>query len=194
MAYQAIRVEKLTPAIGGEISGVDLSRPPDERTFKEIHEALTENQVIFFRDQRLTPEQHKAFGRLFGELHIHPAAPKEVEGHPEILVIHADEKSKRVAGEVWHTDVSCDPQPPMGSILYMHELPPVGGDTFFASMYAAYEALSEPMKRFVEGLTAWHDGEHVYRGRYGLGDEGKTFPRAEHPVARTPCPGARRST
>jgi taurine dioxygenase len=185
MTYQAIRVEKLTPLIGAEVHGVDLSKPLDERTFKEIHEALIENQVIFFRDQHLTPDQQKAFGRLFGELHMHPAAPKELDGHPEILVIHADEKSKHVAGEVWHTDVSCDLEPPMGSVLYMHELPPVGGDTLFASMYAAYDALSEPMKRFLEPLTAMHEGEHVYRGRYGIDDQGKTFPKAEHPVVRT---------
>ena len=73
----------------------------------------------------------------------------------------------------------------MGSILYMHELPPVGGDTLFASMYAAYEALSPPMKRLLEGMTAIHRGEHVYRGRYGVKDEGKQFPEAEHPVVRT---------
>ena len=92
MAYQSIQIEKLTPHIGGEIHGVDLSQPLDERTFKEIHDALIEHQVIFFRDQILTPEQHKAFGRLFGELHVHPAAPSLLEGHPEILVIHADER------------------------------------------------------------------------------------------------------
>jgi len=185
MSYQAIKVSPLTPNIGAEIHGVDLAQPLDERTFKEIHDALIEHQVVFFRDQVLTPEQHKAFGRRFGELHVHPAAPGLVEGHPEILVIKADEKCKRVAGEEWHSDVSCDPEPPMGSILYMHELPPVGGDTLFASMYAAYEALSEPMKRFLESLAAIHDGEHVYRGRYGADDRGKEYPRAQHPVIRT---------
>ena len=141
--------------------------------------------MIFFRDQHLTPDQQKAFGRLFGELHLHPAAPALLDGHPEILVIHADENSKRVAGEDWHSDVSCDPEPPMGSILYMHELPPVGGDTLFASMYAAYDTLSAPMQRFLEPLTAMHEGEHVYRGRYGVKDEGRVFPKAEHPVIRT---------
>ena len=185
MTYDSIQVEKLTPHAGAEIRGVDLSRPLDERTFKEVHAALIDNGVIFFRDQHLTPDQQKAFGRLFGELHMHPAAPSLLEGHPEILVIHADENSTRVAGEVWHSDVSCDLEPPMGSILYMHELPPVGGDTLFASMYAAYEALSEPMKRFLEPLTAMHEGEHVYRGRYGVNDTGKTFPKAEHPIVRT---------
>ena len=127
MTYTAIQIDKLTPHVGAEIRGVDLARPLDERTFKEIHAALVDNGVIFFRGQHLTPEQQKDFGRLFGELHVHPAAPSLLEGHPEILVIHADEKSTRVAGENWHSDVSCDPEPPMGSILYMHELPPVGG-------------------------------------------------------------------
>jgi taurine dioxygenase len=185
MTYASIQVDKLTPHAGAEIRGVDLSQPLDEPTFKEIHAALIDNGVIFFRDQHLTPEQQKAFGRLFGELHMHPAAPREVPEHPEILVIHADENSKHVAGENWHSDVSCDLEPPLGSILYMHELPPVGGDTLFASMYAAYEALSEPMKRFLEPLTAMHEGEHVYRGRYGVNDTGKVFPKAEHPVIRT---------
>ena len=181
----SLQIEKLTPNVGGVVHGVDLSQPLDESTFKQVHDALIDNGVIFFRDQHLTPEQQKAFGRLFGDLHIHPAAPKELPAHPEILVIHADENSKHVAGETWHSDVSCDLEPPMGSILYMHELPPVGGDTLFASMYAAYDALSEPMKRFLEPLTARHEGEHVYRGRYGLDDKGKSFPKAEHPVIRT---------
>src|SRR5262247_3353045 len=167
MTDQTIHVEPLTPNIGAEVLDVDLARPLDERVFKEIHAALIQHQVIFFRDQHLSVEQHKAFGRLFGELHVHPAAPTGVEGHPEILVIHADENSKWVAGEEWHSDVSCDPEPPLGSILYMHELPPLGGDTLFASMYAAYDALSDTMKRFLEPLTAMHEGEHVYRGRYG---------------------------
>ena len=163
MSHQTLTVEKLTPHIGAEVLGVDLSRPLEEPTFKRVHDALIENQVIFFRDQHMTPEQQKAFGRLFGELAVHPAAPGLVEGHPEILVIHADESSRHVAGENWHSDVSCDPEPPMGSILYMHELPPVGGDTLFASQYAAYDALSPRMKTYLEGLTATHSGEHVYR-------------------------------
>src|SRR4030095_16797176 len=88
-------------------------------------------------------------------------------------------------GENWHTDVSCDPTPPMGSMLYMHELPPVGGDTLFASMYAAYDGLSGPMTRSREPPPAIHDGEHVYRGRYGVDETGKVYPKAEHPVVRT---------
>ena len=186
MSYQSIEVRTLTPSIGAEIFGVDLGGTIGNQQFDEIHDALLRHLVIFFRDQKMTPEQHKDFGRRFGKLHLHPASPSVLAGHPEILVIKADENSKRVAGEVWHSDVSCDPEPPMGSILYMHQ-PPAngGGDTMFANMYVAYEKLSEPMKEFLAGLTAVHDGEHVYRGRYGFNDTGKTYPRAEHPMIRT---------
>jgi len=146
-----------------------------------------EHSVIFFRDQPLEVEQHKAFGRRFGELHIHPGSPPP-PGHPEILIIHADKDSKRVAGEKWHSDVSCDEEPPMGSVLHLWEVPEVGGDTLFASMYAAYDALSDRMKTYLEGLTATHSGEHVYRDRYadrGHDDTGKVYPRAVHPIVRT---------
>jgi taurine dioxygenase len=186
MAPSPIEVRKLTPTLGAEVLGVDLSKDLSPGDLEQIRQALLDNLVIFFREQELTPEQHKAFGRHFGNLHLHPAAPGLVEGHPEILVIKADEKSKHVAGEEWHSDVSCDAEPPMGSILYMTEVPSNGGgDTLFASMYAAHAGLSEPMQRFLEPLTAIHDGEHVYRGRYGVKDEGKTFPHAEHPIVRT---------
>jgi taurine dioxygenase len=186
MAYQSIEVRKLTPTIGAEIFGVDLSRELGNQQFQEIHDALMDNLVVFFRDQTLTPEQHKDFGRRFGRLHVHPAAPGLLEGHPEILVVKANEKSKHVAGEEWHSDVSCEDEPPMGSILHLHEVPADGGgDTLFASMYAAFEALSAPMQRLLEGMTAIHDGERVFRGRYGVDDRGREFPRAEHPMVRT---------
>ena len=133
MPYQTIEVKKLTPVIGAEIHGVDLAAPLGNQTFQEIHDALMENLVIFFRDQAVTVDQHKTFGRRFGELHHHPAAPALLDGHPEILVIHADENSERNDGGLWHSDVSCEPEPPMGSILHIQELPEVGGDTLFAS-------------------------------------------------------------
>ena len=186
MPYQTIEVKKLTPYIGAEIAGVDLSRPLGNRQFQEVHDALMENLVVFFRDQRLSHEEHKAFGRQFGELALHPSSTHSPEGHPEILTIHADESSKHVAGEEWHSDVSCDVEPPMGSILYLTEVPPEGGDTLFASMYAAYDKLSPAIQRLVEGLTAVHDGEPVYRGRFGYKNaRGQDFPKAEHPVVRT---------
>ena len=153
MGYQTIEVRKLTPAIGAEIFGVDLARPLGNQQFQEVHDALMENLVIFFRDQEMTHEQHKDFGRRFGELHIHPPRRTSGSEHPEILVIKADENSKHVAGEEWHSDVSCDAEPPMGSILYMKELPPDGGgNTLFANMYRAYETLSAPIQKLCEGL------------------------------------------
>jgi len=184
--YETIAVDKLTPIIGAELSGIDLSQPLSNRQFEEIHQALAENLVIFFREQHLADEQHLAFGRHFGELHIHPAAP-HAPGHPGLMIIHADKDSPRANGEGWHSDVSCDPEPPMGSILYIRTCPPHGGDTLFASMYAAYEALSDRMKQYLDGLTAIHDGEDVYRGLYanfGVADK-PDYPRAEHPVVRT---------
>lgn len=186
MSQTAPDVRPLTPTIGAEIFGVDLGGDLSNQQFDAIHEALLRHLVIFFRDQRMTPDQHKEFGRRFGKLHLHPASPNLLAGHPEILLIQANEKSKRVAGEVWHSDVSCDPEPPMGSILYMHETPANGGgDTMFANMYVAFDTLSAPMQHFLEGLSAVHDGEHVYRGRYGWNDSGKTYPRSVHPVVRT---------
>jgi taurine dioxygenase len=184
--YETISIDKLTPIIGAEISGADLSRPLGNHQMAEIHRALAENSVIFFRDQELSPEQHLAFGRSFGELHIHPAAP-HAPGHRELMIIHADKDSPRANGEGWHSDVSCDTEPPMGSILYIKTCPPRGGDTLFSSMYAAYEALSDRMKSYLDGLVAVHDGEESYRGTYkNYGVEDKpVYPRAEHPVIRT---------
>ncbi|HEV7635572.1 MAG TPA: TauD/TfdA family dioxygenase, partial [Bradyrhizobium sp.] len=168
--YETIGVEKLTPIIGAEISGVDIGQLVSDdarsnRQMDEIHRALAENLVIFFRDQHITPQQHLAFGRRFGELHIHPAAPHEGED-PALMKIYADKDSPRANGEGWHTDVSCDAEPPMGSILYIKQCPPRGGDTLFASMYAAYESLSDRMKTYLDGLSAEHDGEPIYRGLY----------------------------
>jgi len=185
MAYETIEVRKTTPTIGAEIFGVDLSRQLSNRQFDEIHQALMENLVIFFRDQKLTVEQHKAFGARFGKLHVHPNAPKGFPDHPEILVIKADENSKRVAGEAWHSDVSCDEEPPMGSILYLHEVPPDGGgDTMFANMYQAYETLSEPLRTMLDGLTAIHDSWKAHSGRKPGEGSDMQFPRFEHPVVR----------
>jgi taurine dioxygenase len=187
MSYDAITVTPVTPRIGAEIGGIDLARPLRNRQVEELHRALLRHQVLFFRDQELDVESHKALGRHFGELHIHPNTPGP-EGHPEVLPIHADAGSKRVAGERWHSDVSCDPEPPLGSILYLHTVPPSGGDTLFASMYAAYEALSPKMRSYLEGLTALHSGERSYRrtnALIGVDDRGRVFPQASHPVVRT---------
>jgi taurine dioxygenase len=111
MSYQTIELRKSTPIIGAEISGVDLSEPLGNQQFQEVHDALMHRLVIFFRDQKLNVEQHQAFGRRFGKLHMHPASPDVLSDHPEVLVGQADDKAKYVPGEDWHSDVSCDPEP-----------------------------------------------------------------------------------
>ncbi len=186
MSYETIQVKTLTPTLGAEIGGVDLSRPLGNHQFAEVHDALMRHQVIFFRDQEMTLDQHKDFGRRFGELHVHPYAPGP-EGHPEILRIHADANAKQIAGENWHSDVSCDAEPPMGSILHLHTVPEEGGDTLFASMTAAYDALSERMKAYLDGLVAIHDGTPNYqsRARRDGREDTRSYPRSEHPVIRT---------
>jgi len=187
MGFERIQVKPVTGRIGAEIEGVNLSEPLEDATFAEIREAFLTHCVVFFRDQSLTFESQKALARRFGELHIHPAIPGP-EGHPEIMAIHTDENSTYIAGERWHSDVSCDEEPPLGTLLYLHTVPEVGGDTLFSNMYAAYEALSDRMKDYLDGLTALHDGEPQYRGRYadkGVNDADRVYPRANHPVVRT---------
>ena len=110
-----------------------------------------------------------------------------MEGYPEIFEIHANKNSKIANGEFWHSDVSCDEQPPLGTMLQIHIAPPCGGDTMFSDMYSAYDALSKPIKKLINGLSAKHESEHLYRGRYadrGMDDSGSTFPAADHPIVR----------
>ena len=186
MTRTTLIVRPLTPVIGAEVTGVDLNEL-DDQDFGAIREAFLACGVVFFRDQDISIETQKAFGARFGELVVHPNDPG-VDGHPEVMIIHADEGSVRVAGEMWHSDVSCDPLPPMGSILRLHTVPETGGDTLFASMYAAYEALSDRMKAHLDGLAAIHDGGPYYREvnrLIGRDDGGRQYPSAEHPVIRT---------
>ena len=181
-----ISIRPVTPVVGAEIRGVDLATLTDDQ-FRQIHDALMAHGVIFFRDQALPIDRHKAFGARFGELVAHPNDPG-VDGHPEVMPIHADRNSRRVAGERWHSDVSCDPRPPMGSILRLHTVPDTGGDTLFANMYAAWEALSDRLRALLDGLTAVHDGAPYYRETnrlIGRDDGGRSYPTAEHPIART---------
>src|SRR4030088_3130930 len=141
MGYESIDVTPVTPRIGAMIAGLTLAKPLSNRQVEELHLALAEHQVLFFRDQPMDVDGQERFGRYFGELHIHPSTPGR-EDIPKILPIHADAKSRLINGEHFHSDVSCDEEPPAASILYLHTVPPCGGDTLFASQYAAYEALS----------------------------------------------------
>jgi len=182
MSYDTIEVKPVTRRIGAEIFGVDLGKALSNRQVQEIHDALIAHQVIFFRDQQMSHEAHKALGRHFGPLAIHSGVPG-LPDHPEIVAIHADAQSKFVAGESWHSDLTADAEPPLGSILYIPTVPEAGGDTVFASMYAAYDALSDRMKAYLEGLTAVHDADHVYRPLFP--DVDRKYPCSTHPVIRT---------
>ena len=185
----ALEITPVTPLIGAEISGIDLSKPLSGNELGAVRQALLNHLVLFFREQDMTVEEQKDFGRQFGDLHIHPARDRNgLDGHPEILYINAGPDTSRVNGDEWHSDVSCDPEPPMGSILRLFEVPPAGGDTLFANMYAAYDALSDAMKDFLGGLTAIHDGGPNYidrAKRAGIYKPDKVFPANEHPVIRT---------
>lgn len=177
MTYETIKVKRLSPHVGGEISGIDITKPLDPGVVGEIYRALVDHGVIFFRDQALSLDELVAFGKRFGTLHLHSGF-KGLEQYPEVRMIHADANSKHVAGEDWHTDLSCDPVPPLGSVLHIHTLPDIGGDTIWASMYAAYDALSARMKSYLEGMTATHDGRIAF-GRFN--PDGK-YPISVHPV------------
>ena len=190
--YDLIEVTPLGGTIGAEISGVDMSAPLGNQLFQEVHDALIENQVIFFRDQDITPAQHVAFARQFGTLQVHPLAPK-LEEHPEVLVLESKE-DKRNAANAWHSDVTFDEEPPLGSILLARVVPERGGDTLWADMYAAYEALSPAMKRYLEGMRAVHQAggarfEQTFEKDDARAGEVKQDKRAvapaEHPIVRT---------
>ena len=182
VSYKQIDVEPLTPTIGALVSGVDLTQPVDDALLSEIHTAWMEHLVLFFRAQPMSPDQHLAFGRRFGELHIHPAAPY-AQDTPELMVIHTDKDSFRNNGERWHSDVSADEEPPMGSLLHIHQVPSRGGDTSWSNMYAAYEALSPTMQTLLDPLTALYASD--YSGQYGDHQPQRESPQAVHPVVRT---------
>jgi taurine dioxygenase len=174
--YRAITVKAYNPHIGAEIGGVDLTRPLPPDVLTELRRALVEHLVVFFRDQRIGFEDHARLAEYFGTIgqHVGRKTNSQATDDTRVRKFHADGETPRVSGNVWHTDQSCSPIPPLASILYLHTVPPNGGgDTGFASMYAAYEALSEPMKRCLSGLTAIHDGVHVF---------GEGTPNAVHPV------------
>jgi taurine dioxygenase len=188
IAGRRIEAKPFSPVLGAEVRGIDLANGLDEESYREIRAAFLQFGVLFFKGQsEIPPDVHVAIGKRFGDLHLHPAAP-HLPAHPEVFVIHAHRDSKVANGEFWHSDVSCDEVPPLGTMLQIHVLPEIGGDTLFANMYAAHDALSSPMRQMLTGLTAQHASEHVYRGRYadrGVDDRGTRYPEATHPVVRT---------
>ena len=182
-------IKPFAPNLGAVITNVNLSNDINDVELKGIRDAFHKYQVLFFQNQsEISPRNHIKLGRCFGELHIHPAAPK-MKNYPQIFEINTDKNSKIANGaEDFHSDVSCDIEPPLGTMLQLHILPECGGDTMFANMYMAYEALSNPMQKFLSDLKASHESEHFYRGRYKteINSESKTeYPSAIHPVIRT---------
>lgn len=158
---QSLNIRRTAGALGAEISGVDLSRDLPDETIAAIRLALVEHQVIFFRDQDLTPEQQVAFGRRFGPLNIHPYV-QGMAGQPEVMEIIKEPSDKTNFGGGWHSDMSFLETPAIGSILYAVEIPQFGGDTLFASQAAAFEALSPGLQKTLEGLNAVHSASREY--------------------------------
>jgi taurine dioxygenase len=200
-SYRNIEVKPVAGALGAEISGIDLARL-DAATFAEIERAWLQYLVIFFREQNIGPEHQIALAKRFGDIHYHPFM-RGLGEHPEILEIVKQEGDTRAFGQVWHTDQMFNPQPAKATILYAKETPDVGGDTMFANMYLAYDALSQPMRALLAGLKTWNVGDRKRLGRAeGVGaragrytgnptmaakvrDPGDQPTEAAHPLVRT---------
>jgi taurine dioxygenase len=186
-----MKSRKIAGALGAEISGIDLTKKLDASQAAEVRQALLDHQVIFLREQNLTPRQFLDFARAMGTPIEYPFV-KGLEGFPEIIEVKKLENERLNFGGIWHSDTTYLEVPPMGSMLLSREIPPYGGDTMFANQYLAYEALSDTMKRLLDGLvgistSAKADVSKTREDR--MKSDGKQeAPRnyvAEHPVVRT---------
>lgn len=187
-----VAVSPLSPAIGAVVEGLNLAESLDAGRFKALQAALVQHQVLFFRDQSLTPKQHRDFAARFGPLHIHPIYPHHSEA-PEVIVLDSA-ATDLTDNAIWHTDVTFTERPPMGSVLLARMLPPQGGDTLWASCGAAYEALSPAMQQFLLTLSATHNiAQSFPPERFGMSREAaeklelakRNNPPVKHPVIRT---------
>ncbi len=185
-------------ALGALVTDLDLSQPLTDAELQSLREALLEYEVLFFRDQPLTPEAHARLADYFGPPQRHEAYD-HVAGYPQITILENDaERPSKI--EMWHTDMTFRKQPPMGSILHGVVIPEQGGDTMFASMSAAYEGLSSQMQNLLSGLTAIHDFSYGFKeslaepgGRERLADMVRDNPPVEHPVVRVHPDSGKRS-
>lgn len=159
--FETIEVTPLSPALGAEIAGIDIAAGVSEAQIADLRKAYTDYGVIFLRDQNITPDQHIEFARRWGEINVNRFF-KAVESQPLIAEVRKEAHQKANIGSRWHTDHSYDQVPAMGSVLYAREVPAVGGDTLFASMYAAYDALSDGLKRVLLNLRAEHSSRHSF--------------------------------
>lgn len=189
MDYQHICATPSEGGLGATIGQVDLSQPQGDATFAEIQHAFGEYAVIFFRDQHLTPEQHLAFAKRWGDINVNRFFTP-VAGHPQIAEVRKEPDQKVNVGGGWHTDHSYDQIPALGSILLARKIPEAGGDTLFASMYGVYEGLSDGLKKTLRGLNAVHSSRHVFGKNAAVSKaDGNRFHNAEqatqdaiHPV------------
>jgi taurine dioxygenase len=183
--FGSFAVAPVGSGIGAEVLGVDLAEPVGPALQADLRRALLDWKVLFFRDQPITAEQHRDFGRLWGELEVHPFLP--AGDLPEVVRFAKDESS-RGTENIWHSDVTWRKVPSMGSILRAIEVPELGGDTLWADMAAAYDGLPEDVRRRIDGLAAVHDFADSF-GRAmdpaKLAEMREQFPPAEHPVVRT---------
>jgi len=190
-----IEIHPVSGNIGAEITGVDLSQPLDTAAFDAIHQAFMDHLVIFFRDQDITPEQHVAFGRQFGELHLHPYIPS-LEGFPEVLNLESSDDGPgemSYQSNVWHTDLTFTQEPTLASILRGVKIPEAGGDTMFLNLYIALESLSPSMQAFLADKIAVHNIVATMPPDFMEQDWApkqlerlhQTTPAVEHPMVRT---------
>jgi taurine dioxygenase len=183
--YGSFAVQPVGTCIGGEILGVDLTQPVGAALHADLHHALLDWKVIFFRDQRITAEQQRDFAGLWGELEVHPFLP--AGDLPEVVQFAKDDATKGYEN-IWHSDVTWRQIPSLGSVLRAIEVPPVGGDTLWADMAAAYEGLPRDVRDRIDGLTAIHDFAESFGQAMSVGELERTrrdYPPAEHPVVRT---------
>ena len=196
---ERLTITPLGPYIGAQVSGLDVTRPLSDNQFEQLYHAVLRHQVVFLREQAITPQQQRALALRFGDLHIHPVYP-HAEGVEEIIVLdtHNDNPPDNYN---WHTDVTFIETPPAGAILAAKLLPETGGDTLWASGIAAYEALSEPLRKLLDPLHAEHSFVQSFPAwRYARTPEERKvwesavakYPDIAHPVVRThPVSGKR---
>jgi len=186
-----MEIRKVAGALGAELSDIDLRTPMDASLTREVRQALLDHQVIFLRDQDLTPQQFLAFANAMGEPIEYPFV-KGLAGFPQIIEVKKLETERVNFGGIWHSDTTYLQEPPMGSMLLSQEIPPYGGDTLFANQYLAYETLSDTMKKLLDGLvgistSAKADVSRTREDR--MKSDGKSeAPKdyvAEHPIVRT---------
>lgn len=196
--YKLLTVSPLAGALGAEIKGVDIASGVDAETLAEIHRAWLAHHVIYFRDQNMTPDQHVAFAKRFGDIHLH-LFNKALDTHPEIIEMLKTPDETINNGDVWHSDQMYTPKPAKGTMLYGREIPPYGGDTMFVNLYLAYESLSDGLKKTLAGLKGVNDGDTKNNAtgtsrmeRVGAGvaplaqiDPGKAQTVSVHPLVRT---------